>query len=84
MCTDCPPWPVIVPVKVGVVTLVTLSIVEEPESLAPARSGVLGAFGDAAAVTPVAVAEVLAALVQEMVGEPPPRPEPITLKIAYA
>ena len=49
-----------------------------------AISGVLGAFGDAAAVTPVAVAEVLAALVQEMVGEPPPRPEPITLKIAYA
>ena len=46
-----------VPVKMGVVMLVTLSIVEAPVSLASARSGVDGAAGAEASIVTVRAEE---------------------------
>ena len=44
-----------VPVKVGVVTLVILSVLETPVSLAAVRSGVVGASGTTLSIVKLAV-----------------------------
>ena len=57
-----------VPVKVGVVLLVILSVLEEPLSLAAVRSAALGALGAVVSIVTVSALELLLTLLAESVA----------------